>query len=197
MGGPAEIPLGAFLSLFRKPTAERVPSTARARGRGWRLRPRPHQLPGPGVCSSHLAREPTSGSPPTTGILQRPGRFVPPKTEEALPRAPGRHLAHEAGIRGGEGICVHTTRPTPPPRIIARTLVSPANAWASAHGGHMPQGTGQEAGKTASRSTQKRLRSRESRQAAPRGRGLRAGHLWGLPPGLAQSGPRSIFADPY
>ena len=28
----AEMPFGAFLSPFRKPTAERVPSTARARG---------------------------------------------------------------------------------------------------------------------------------------------------------------------
>lgn len=120
---------------------------------------------------------------------QRQKKLCPGPQEDTLPMK----LASGAG----GGICVHTTRPTPPPRIIARTLVSPANAWASAHRGHMPQGTGQEAGKTASRSTQKRVRSRESRQAAPRGRGLRAGHLWGLPPGLAQSGPRSIFADPY
>ena len=43
----------------------------------------------------------------------------------------------------------------------------PAKAWASAHRGHMPQGTGQEAGMTASRSTQKRIRSKESRLGAP------------------------------
>ena len=89
------------------------------RGCGWRLRPHPHRLPGPGVCSPHLAREPTSGSPPTTtDVLRRPGHL----TDEALPRAPGRHLAHKAGMGDGGGICVHTTRPTPPPRIMARTL---------------------------------------------------------------------------
>ena len=114
--------------------------------------------------------------------------LCPPQRWRIL--CPGPREATLPVTLGWGGICVHTVRPTTPARTMARANAcsrpgpQPTRATCPRHRARGWHGHFQV--------NPERNQKQGSRQGAPRGQGLHAGHVLGPPPGLAQSSRPSV-----